>query len=331
MKISQILRSVLCGAALAVTVATVPAQAEPVKIRFPGEYSATLLAGVANTKFAKYVSEASKGEITVEFYFDGSLYKGTDLLQAVLRGDVEMSTLIEAYWPAISRRLLVFEMPYAFPSHDVLRKAVEDDAFLKEAYAEVEQKGGVVLGVLPHQYLVPGTTNPVRAYTDLKGLRLRSLGEVNSETLEAWGATPVSLNFVEVVPALQQGMIEGMNVPLEVYTGLKLYDVIKNIDYATYSITFFPWIVNKAWWEGLSEENRTIIRDAVKRVVAEQWDYQKKNKEDSFRILREHGVDIHEQTVEEQKAWRAVVQPVWDKHADEIGESLLAKVKSFQD
>ncbi len=306
------------------------ASAQSVTIRFPGEYSNTLPAGLANLEFQKIVEEKSKGDIKVEFFFDGSLYKGTDLLQAVLRGDVEMSTLISPYWPAISPRLYIFELPYAFPTIDVFRKATEDPDFLREAYAEVEQKGGMVLGVLPNEYLVPGTKNPIRKPEDFKGLRLRSLGTVNLEILKNWGATPVSLTFTEVLPALQQGLIEGMNVPIEVYANLKLYDTIKEVNYATYSATFFPWIVNKTWWDGLSPENKAIIQDAVKTVNANQWDRIKKIKEDTVATLTANGVTIHVQTPEEAKEWRASAQPIWDKYKDVVGEALIKKLESFQ-
>jgi C4-dicarboxylate-binding protein DctP len=306
------------------------AEAASVEIRFPGEYSATLPAGIANLEFQKIVQEKSNGEIEVKLFFDGSLYKGTDLLQAVLRGDVEMSTLISPYWPAISPRLYIFELPYAFPTIDVFRKATEDSGFLSEAYAEVEEKGGVVLGILPNEYLVPGTRNPVRSHEDFKGLRLRSLGTVNLEILRNWGATPVSLTFTEVLPALQQGLIEGMNVPIEVYANLKLYDTLKEVNYATYSATFFPWIVNKQWWEGLSEEHRQIIQDAVKTVNANQWERIKKIKEESIATITSNGVNLHVQTPEEAKAWRAAAQPIWDKYKEIVGEGLIKKLESFQ-
>lgn len=306
------------------------AEAASVEIRFPGEYSSTLPAGIANLEFQKIVQEKSNGEIEVKLFFDGSLYKGTDLLQAVLRGDVEMSTLISPYWPAISPRLYIFELPYAFPTIDVFRKATEDPDFLKEAYAEVEQKGGVVLGVLPNEYLVPGTKGPIRSHEDFKGLRLRSLGTVNLEILRNWGATPVSLTFTEILPAIQQGLIEGMNVPIEVYANLKLYETLKEVNYATYSATFFPWIVNKQWWDGLSEEHRQIIQEAVRTVNANQWDRIKKIKEDTMATLKSNGVNLHIQTPEEAKEWRASAQPIWDKYKDIVGPGLIEKLQSFQ-
>jgi len=324
----EFLRAAAFGAGAMLMVGS--AQAQSVTIRFPGEYSNTLPAGLANLEFQKIVEEKSNGDIKVEFFFDGSLYKGTDLLQAVLRGDVEMSTLISPYWPAISPRLYIFELPYAFPTIDVFRKATEDADFLSEAYAEVEQKGGVVLGVLPNEYLVPGTKNPIRKHEDFKGLRLRSLGTVNLEILKNWGATPVSLTFTEVLPALQQGLIEGMNVPIEVYANLKLYDTIKEVNYATYSATFFPWIVNKQWWDGLSDENRAIIRDAVRTVNANQWDRIKKIKEETIATLEANGVNLHVQTPEEAREWRASAQPIWDKYHDVVGGDLIKKLESFQ-
>ena len=53
-------------------------------------------------EFIDLIKKRSDGRISAEFFPSGSLYKGLDLLQAVLRGDAEMTTLVSVYWSAIS-------------------------------------------------------------------------------------------------------------------------------------------------------------------------------------------------------------------------------------
>ena len=120
-----------------------PAAAE-VTIRFPIEYSLDITPGLANQDFKKLVEERSKGRVEVKLFPSGSLYKGLDLLQALLRGDAEMTTLISAYWSSLSPRLAVSELPYAFPTTESFYKAI-DDGFFQEAYAEVEGKGAKLI------------------------------------------------------------------------------------------------------------------------------------------------------------------------------------------
>ena len=94
-------KSVLAGMSLALALAIGGAQAQEVTIRFPVEYNADVAPGVSNQEFIDIVEERSGGEIAVEFFPAGSLYKGLDLLQAVIRGDVEMTTLVSVFWSAV--------------------------------------------------------------------------------------------------------------------------------------------------------------------------------------------------------------------------------------
>src|SRR5688572_29862942 len=159
------LKRIAAACAVSCTVLTAllaaPAGAAEVTIRLPIEYSLDITPGLANQDFKKLVEERTRGRVEVKPFPSGSLYKGLDLLQALLRGDAEMTTLISAYWSSLSPRLAVSELPYAFPTTEAFYKAI-DDGFFQQAYGEVEGKGAKLITVLPFDYLVPGNkTKPL--------------------------------------------------------------------------------------------------------------------------------------------------------------------------
>ena len=241
--------------------------AAEVTIRFPIEYSLEITPGLANQEFKRLVEERSKGRVEVKIFPSGSLYKGLDLLQALLRGDAEMSTLMSAYWSSLSPRLAVSELPYAFPTREAFYKAI-DDGFFQQAYAEVETKGAKLITVLPFDYLVPGNkTKPLVNPRDMQGLKMRGLGRVNLAMLQALGATPVSLNFVELSPAIQQGVIDGLNVPTDNFMIYKWNESIKHVTYATYYVAFYPWMVNAKWWASVPPDLQKIIQETAVDVA----------------------------------------------------------------
>jgi C4-dicarboxylate-binding protein DctP len=316
------------GLALAAVLAG-PSQAAEVTIRFPVEYSLDITPGLANQEFKKLVEERSNGRIEVKLFPSGSLYKGLDLLQALLRGDAEMSTLISAYWSSLSPKLAVSELPYAFPTQDAFYRAI-DDGFFQEAYAEVETKGAKLIGVLPFDYLVPGTKNKaLRNPGDMAGLKMRGLGRVNLAMLQQLGATPVSLNFVELSPAIQQGVIDGLNVPTDNYLIYKWNESIKHVTYATYYIAFYPWMVNAKWWAGLPEDLRKIIQDTATEVATRHRERAQNESKKAIEGMRAAGVDVHVQTDEERKAWIEATKPVWKQFEAQIGPELLARVQRY--
>jgi C4-dicarboxylate-binding protein DctP len=319
----------LLGFCLLLTICAAPARAAEVTIRFPIEYSLDITPGLANQEFKRLVEERTKGRVEVKLFPSGSLYKGLDLLQALLRGDAEMTTLISAYWSALSPRLAVFELPYVFPTKESFYRAV-DDGFFEQAYGEVESKGGKIIGVLPFDYLVPGTKRtPIRNPRDMAGLKIRGLGRVNLAMLQTLGATPVSLNFVELSPAIQQGVIDGLNVPTDNYLIYKWNESIKHVTYATYYIAFYPWMVNAAWWNKLDPELRKTIQEVTIEVTQRHRERAEAESQKAIVGMRAAGVDVHVQTPEERKAWIEATQPVWKQFENQIGSQLIQRVQQY--
>jgi C4-dicarboxylate-binding protein DctP len=307
------------------------AHAADVTIRFPIEYSLEITPGQADSEFKRLVEERSNGRIQVDLYPSGSLYKGLNLLQAILRGDAQMTTLIQTYWGALSPKTAIFELPYAFPTKKAFYAAI-DDGFFQDAYEEVEQKGAKLIGVLPFDYMVPGTrSTPLIAPTDFSGLKFRGLGKANLSMLKLLGAEPVSLNFVEVSPAIEQGLIDGLNVPTDNYMIYKWDHSIRNVTYANYYICFYPWMVNKAWWEGLDPELREIIQTAVTEVTKKYRPIAEAGSDKAIADMRAAGVNVHIQTPEERKVWMDATQPVWDQFKDQVGQDLIDRIKTYSE
>jgi C4-dicarboxylate-binding protein DctP len=322
-------RLALAGLALAGLMSAAPVQAAEVTIRFPIEYSLDITPGLANQEFKRLVEERSKGRVEVKLFPSGSLYKGLDLLQALLRGDAEMSTLISAYWSSLSPRLAVSELPYAFPTQEAFYKAI-DDGFFQQAYAEVESKGAKLITVLPFDYLVPGNkTKPLINPRDMQGLKMRGLGRVNLAMLQTLGASPVSLNFVELSPAIQQGVIDGLNVPTDNYMIYKWNESIKHVTYATYYVAFYPWMVNGKWWASVPADLQKIIQDTAVEVATRHRERAQNESKKAIDAMRAAGVNVHVQTPEERKAWIEATRPVWKQFEAQIGTELIARVQRY--
>ena len=304
-------------------------QAAETTIKFPVEYNADVTPGLANQEFVKLIEERSNGEIKVEFFPGGSLYKGLDVLQAVLRGDAHMTTLVSVYWSAISPQLAIFDLPYAFPTHEAFYQATEDQAFMSKVFAEVEAKGGTVIGVLPYDYLLPGNTQRATVMpADFDGLKLRALGKTNAKTLESLGAQAVPINITEVNGALEQGVIDGLNTPADAFISYKWDETVKHVTYAKYYFAFYPWAVNAEWWEGLSEAHRTLIQDTVTEVTVRHRERARQAAADAMEKLKAAGVQLHEQTEEEQGAWMSAVAPVWSEAEETYGKPIVDALRS---
>jgi C4-dicarboxylate-binding protein DctP len=310
--------------------ASAHAAAADVTIRFPVEYAAEIAPGVANREFKDLVEQRSNGRVQVKLFPSGSLYKGLDLVQAILRGDAEMSTLTSAYWTALSPKLSVFELPYAFADRKAFYRAIDDKAFIEGIYGEVEAKGAKVIAVLPYDHFGFATRNkPLRAPRDMAGLKMRGLGKTNAAMLAALGAAPVSLNLVELSPALQQGVIDGLNAPIDIVLAYKWHESVKHVTYAPAYLAFYPWMANAKWWNGLPDDLRAIIQATAIEVAMRHRARSEAETRRAIEALRAHGVDVHVQTETERSAWTQATDPLWKQAEPQIGNDLIARVREY--
>ena len=100
-----------------------------------------------------------------------------------------------------------------------LRKVVDAyrDAFDKRLQEKFNAK---VLTLWPFGPQVFYCNSPIKTLDDLKGLKVRSFTPSMSAMLEYFGATPVTLQFSEVYPALQRGVVScGVTSPTSGNTG----------------------------------------------------------------------------------------------------------------
>ena len=315
---------------LAFTAMAGVARAAEVTIRFPVEYAIDIAPGVANQEFKKLVEERTSGRVEVKLFPSGSLYKGLDLVQAILRGDAEMTTLTSAYWTALSKKLFVFELPYAFPDRAAFYRAADDAAFIDGIYDEVAAKGAKAIAILPYDHFAFATRKtPLLNPRDMAGLKMRGLGRVNSTILSTLGASPVSLNLVELSPALQQGVVDGLNAPIDLMLNYKWHESVRHVMVGPVYQAFYPWMVNAKWWNGLAPALRKTIQDTATEVAQRHRARAEAETQKGIEGMRAQGVEVHIQTDAEKKAWAEATQPVWTQFEAEIGKEPIAKVKSF--
>ncbi|MBU1358411.1 MAG: TRAP transporter substrate-binding protein DctP [Gammaproteobacteria bacterium] len=316
-------------ASLALMSVALGAAAQEVTLRFPVEYSPDVAQGQANVDFVKRIEASSKGRIKVRFSPNGATFKGNDLVQALIRGDAEMTTLVPAYWTSIAPKVQLFDLPYAFPDFETFERVKANKAFVAKVYSEVESKGVKVLGLLPNTYIIPGTRNKqLIDPKDYAGVKLRGVGKINSSTLKALDANAVSINITEVSTALQQGVVDGIQTLMDVYVQYKFYDYLKFITDTRYQLIYYPWTVNAKWWNSLTPGDQKLIQTAVDEAIAANGPVTAKLVADAEVTLKAKGVKIVHLDAAQEKAMQQATSVVWKQVESDIGRDLIEEFKT---
>lgn len=288
--------SLAVGAAAATTIAApaiVSAKTQWIAVSAFGKAG---LLGQALSDFAKFVGNASNGELTIKVYHAGELVKPLEAMDAVLAGTAQMGFGAPYYWagksPAIS---FVAAMPYGLT-------AQEQNAWLYYG-GGIEQADKIYNG-LGLKFLPLGNTGnqmggwyrkEVNTVADLKGLKFRMPG-LGGEILKTFGVNVVLLPGKEVLPALTTGAIDGTEwIGPAADLGKGLFRVCKNYYYpgwhepATILDTFF----DKKAWDALTPELREIIhRGAASTNLFVLSKFQAINNTAIQKLVKEHKVNV---------------------------------------
>jgi TRAP-type C4-dicarboxylate transport system substrate-binding protein len=146
------------------------------------------------------------------------------------------------------------------------------DAYRDAFNARLEERFGVrALAIWPFGPQIFLCNQEITTLDDLEGLKVRSFTASMSTLLERLGATPVTLSFPEVYPALQRGVAScGITSATSSNTG-KWPEVTTHLMPLSVSGSVQAHLVNLDWWNGLPEASQTALADASQTMETELW------------------------------------------------------------
>ena len=152
-----------------------------------------------------------------------------------------------------------------------LRKAV--DAYRDAFNARLGERFGVkAVAIWPFGPQVFFCSQPLTGLADLSGQKVRSFTASMSTLLTDLGATPVTLSFPEVYPALERGVAScGVTSPTSANTG-KWPEVTKYLMPLSVSGSVQAHMVNLDWWNGLPAAEQAKLEAEFRTLENNLWD-----------------------------------------------------------
>ncbi|MFA5522041.1 MAG: TRAP transporter substrate-binding protein DctP [Castellaniella sp.] len=252
----------LTAAALCMGLVGAAAHADTVRLRFQTYYGTEM--DKLGKEMRDTIREKSNGEMRMQYFRGGELAQADQMVDATARGTIDVAYGVGSYWPGqVDVANVEAGLPGAWTSAAEAGEVFKQfNPILEKAYAE---KGVTLIGRGFGSNYDLLTKKPVQSLEDLKGSKIRATGQM-AKVLEGFDIKTVFLPAEELYVALSTGIIDGVlyGGPVE-YEQLKFDEVAK---YYTYLNFLNPgWtdtiIVNTKVWEGMTEAQRTILRDAA--------------------------------------------------------------------
>jgi tripartite ATP-independent transporter DctP family solute receptor len=263
--------------------------------------------------FEKALEEASGDRIAVEVFGGGQLGTEAEVMDMVKLGTIE-GTRGGAFTKA-NEKFLLYTLPFLFDDTEAVLKAMRSD--FGTEIAEAAKANGYYIpatGVAGGFRQVTNNKHPINTPEDIVGLKIRTPGiETIIKTMEALGANPTSIPYVEVYMALKMGVADGQENPPSNITVMKFYEAQKYMSLLSYQIHPDPFIVNLAWYESLPDDLKAVFDQAAKDAMAWSDENWLASEADYLEFLGTQ-MEVNEITPEARAAFIAKVQPVWDHY-----------------
>jgi tripartite ATP-independent transporter DctP family solute receptor len=278
--------------------------------------------------FAKEVTARSRGALEINFQGGTLLSKELDIMNAVKAGNVAIGDPAGAA-ATVFPEMGVFLVPYLVSSYDQAYKMFNgkigqrlDEQFQK-AY------GVKILTFFDYGFRhFWNNRRPIVEPKDLRGMKIRvQLAKVFADTINGLGANAVPMPWGEVIPAAQQGVIDGADLPIINILALKVYEVSKyaSMTYHNYGPTLV--VINLGIWNGLSKDEQKLMLDVAReaqgriRNETESVDNLQKAKA----LLEPKGMVVNAADVEAfKKVAQKTVWPAYQKQYRELWEEIVS-------
>jgi len=299
--------------------------ADPIVIKFSHVVAPNTPKGKAAEYFKKLAEERTKGAVKVEVYPNSQLYKDREEIEALQLGAVQMlAPSLSKFGPLGVRSFELFDLPYIFPSKEVLYR-VMDGEIGKSLFGMLGEKGIIGLAYWDNGFKHMSANRPLRSVDDFKGLKMRiQSSKVLEAQMKSVGANPQVMAFSEVYSALQQGVVDGTENPMSNLYTKKMHEVQKHLTLSQHGYLGYAVIVNKAFWDGLPADIRSTLDQAMKEATFYERSIAQRENDDALEAVKKAGTtEVYVLPLEERIKWWKAMLPVHKEFEDKIGKDLI--------
>jgi TRAP-type transport system periplasmic protein len=296
---------------LAGLIAAAPAFAAPITLRashqFPGGR------GDVRDEMVQIIAREAKAanvDLDVQVYPGASLFKPNEQWNALVNGQLDISSFPLDYASGKVRSFGATLMPGLVRSHDRAQR-LNDSPFMKDIKAQIDKAGVVVLADAWLAGAVASKRNCIRKPDDIKGLKIRSAGPTFAQMWQSAGASIVSIPSNEVYNALQTGVADATDTSSGSFVSFRIYEQVKCLTAPGDNALWFmyePVLMSKKSFNRLNQKQKDVLMQAGKKSQQFFAEKAKGLDDQMVKVFKEHNVEVVTLSPQEYDEWVKVAR-----------------------
>ena len=220
-------------------------------------------------RLATALEQDSGGRIKAQVYPASQLGSIPRQIEGTQFGSIQMEVVPPEFMVGLDPRFEVMAAPGLVESQAHGQRVSHDPAVLKLMLGLGADKGlrGISLFMAEQSVIV--SRMPLRHVSDLKGKKIRIFAsQFQSEAFARLGVTPVAMTLGDVLPAIQQGTIDGAVTGIGPVAGFHMVDAAKFATQTGQPAIFLIAEVNRKWFDSLPKDLQNLIEKVAKAQSA---------------------------------------------------------------
>jgi len=281
--------------------------------------------------YKEEIERASAGRIEVQIYPASQLGPIPREIEGVELGNIQGYVGPVDFFVGVDPRFGVFSTPMLFRDEANAAATIHDPMVQKAIFDLAAPKRMVGIATLDLGASDYGAKNAIMRLADFSGKKLRINGtELERQKMAKLGATGIGMPLSEVVPALDQGTIDGTISGLSVFVSFKMNDLLKVVTVTNDTFIISLAVVSKPWLDTLPADLQKIVIDsgAAVQAKAQAWEVDFTNKlANDWTAL---GGTVHTLPPDDLARMKTLLDPVGDEATQDkpAVHDMLQKVRA---
>jgi TRAP-type C4-dicarboxylate transport system substrate-binding protein len=215
---------------------------------------------------AAAVTKESGGRIKGEVYPASQLGPIPRQIEGTQFGAIQLALIPPEFFVGVDERFEMMASPGLVNTMEQGQRLAANPEVLKLMLSLGANKGlrGAGMFMATPSHIISKTG--IRRLEDFKGKKLRIFAsDFQFQALKRLGATPVAMTLGDVLPAIQQGAIDGAIAALNVYVPMQFQDAAKYVTETNQPAIFIIAELSRKWFDTLPKDLQQIVEKVIAR------------------------------------------------------------------
>lgn len=302
-------RTLVGGGIAALALSGLPAKAAPVTLKVGHVLAPTHQFHLGLELAGQKVAAATDGRVKLQVFPSSQLGTERDMNIAIRSGAVDMLLASPGGASVHLKQLAILDAPYLFRDNKHWEGVVYGPVGAAWTKAMVDGSGVRIVG-----WFHRGTRHVIsrtQPYATLAAMANQKIRVADlppyPQVFKALGAVPTPIAFSEMYQALQSGIVDGADAPLDTILSQKLFEVAKYVNLVSWSFGApGPILINDATFGQISAPDQAALIAAIRDGSAFVTDAFTSGEESVKQKLTASGMSLVTPT--DLPAWRAAAE-----------------------